>query len=964
MLRKFVQGLAMGALVSGLGVVGGAGCLDRPVTAQAPTIKTNFTSAVSQNGIDKVDILFDIDNSASMGDKQTYLIQAIPQMIARLVTPQCIDNSTMVPTGQNADPTTGLCPTGSAPEFTAVHDMHIGVITSSLGTRQGIEAQNGSVTTYICAPDYQVYSVSDPTNKFSAHNDDQGHLINRTGPAGSGPALANAALSVPAGYTPPAGVSDSPGGFLYWFPALGNSTTSPNIPPGSTITPETVAGAAGSGGTYPTGTLIGDFTELVAGAGESGCGIESQLESWYRFLIQPDPYYQIGMVGGSAVWQGVDTEILQERADFLRQDSLVAVIVLSDENDSEIDARAFGGTGYQFLSDTFSPPRATVGCFTNPADPTTCSTCLNCTSALCKADQNCNTNDGAYSESHDLNDFGYDLNTRHVHMAQKYSPYFLSAQYPLTRYWNGLTQATVPDRSGEYPAGASSYVGTNDCTNPLFAKTLPTSAAVANPMAPTATELAALCSLPGGAVRTPGDVFYAHIGGVPHELLQASLSDGLGDCPPSGHTAGTAPSGTTCGANQYYDTSVTPNACADCPQKTELQAADWVKILGQGPAAYSGTNPTVSYDYTGIDPHMVESEVPRNNNTVMQNPVVASVPAESTLQGPGFVATAADPVRPDPVNGREWTTNCATCTHSLYVDRQYACIFQLPPSSQRDCATLPPSTVEGNSCDCVAKWGGDAGTTAQPTGNTPDEVPPLCAKTSTDGTINSAVSDYTVQTYAKAYPTTRELTLANMMGPQGIVSSLCPIHTVDNTQNGNDPLYGYRPAVNAIVDRLKNALGAQCVPSLTPDSTGNVPCLVLVSFGPTVANPPTQGSCASYGGGVYSEPDSQVLAQFRAAETANAGDSGAAAALMKEPVCQLQQAAVPPGTSCFPNGGTGDKQGWCYVTGAGISGSSTCSQEILYSQQGLVPNGATISLQCISTNSATDAGTKAAGDGG
>jgi hypothetical protein len=76
---------------------------------------------------------------------------------------------------------------------------------------------------------------------------------------------------------------------------------------------------------------------------------------------------------------------------------------------------------------------------------------------------------------------------------------------------------------------------------------------------------------------------------------------------------------------------------------------------------------------------------------------------------------------------------------------------------------------------------------------------------STDGTIVSAVGDYTVQTYAKAYPTIRELTLAKMMGAQGVVASLCPIHTEDSA-TGDDPLYGYRPALDALVDRMVAAL--------------------------------------------------------------------------------------------------------------------------------------------------------------
>ena len=94
---------------------------------------SNTSAAVPEP---KVDLLFDIDNSASMGDKQLYLQQAIPEMIARLVTPRCIDKTTGQPNGKNADATTGQCPEGQ-PEFVPVHDMHIGIVTSSLGPRLG-----------------------------------------------------------------------------------------------------------------------------------------------------------------------------------------------------------------------------------------------------------------------------------------------------------------------------------------------------------------------------------------------------------------------------------------------------------------------------------------------------------------------------------------------------------------------------------------------------------------------------------------------------------------------------------------------------------------------------------------------------------------------------------------------------------------------------------------------------------
>ena len=38
---------------------------------------------------------------------------------------------------------------------------------------------------------------------------------------------------------------------------------------------------------------------MVSGVGFFGCGIESQMESWYRFLIQPDPYQSLGTTTGN-----------------------------------------------------------------------------------------------------------------------------------------------------------------------------------------------------------------------------------------------------------------------------------------------------------------------------------------------------------------------------------------------------------------------------------------------------------------------------------------------------------------------------------------------------------------------------------------------------------------------------------------------------------------------------------------
>ena len=39
------------------------------------------------------------------------------------------------------------------------------------------------------------------------------------------------------------------------------------------------------------------FGELVKGVGQDGCGLEAQLESVYRFLVQPDPWTEIAVTG-------------------------------------------------------------------------------------------------------------------------------------------------------------------------------------------------------------------------------------------------------------------------------------------------------------------------------------------------------------------------------------------------------------------------------------------------------------------------------------------------------------------------------------------------------------------------------------------------------------------------------------------------------------------------------------------
>jgi hypothetical protein len=126
-------------------------------------------------------------------------------------------------------------------------------------------------------------------------------------------------------------------------------------------------------------------------------------------------------------------------------------------------------------------------------------------------------------------------------------------------------------------------------------------------------------------------------------------------------------------------------------------------------------------------------------------------------------------------------------------DIEYACIF--PIRTPIDCSN--PETV---SCDC-----------------------PRTAGTLTDNPLCDPANP-TSQIKAKAYPGIKELAIAKGKGDQGIAASLCAKQIDDPTADD----FGYRPAVKAILDRLHQTLGAQCLDrQLTPDPEGRVACVVL-----------------------------------------------------------------------------------------------------------------------------------------
>jgi len=373
--------------------VGAAGCLSRPIGTLEPRTTTTEVEKLTESAVDKIDIVLMIDNSASMADKQAILGDAVSNLVNGLLNPNCVDESGNV---VSTPPTsTENCPAGSKRDFNAVFDVHVGVITSSLGGH----GNTGNLTS--CDPSKD----GDSTN-------DAGHLLSRK--AGGGTVTTYNNL-----------------GYLQWDPKQKFS------PPG-----------------------IGDLTgfgtslaQLVTGAGQSGCGFEASLESWYRFLIDPKPYATMAKSGSTYSQSGQDDTVLQQRKDFLRPSSLLAIIMLSDENDCSVKEYSF----YPLLADQgegHNLPKPTSKCETDPAD--------HCCSSCGAVPDDCPQNDPACSDG--WTDEQDPLNLRCFHNRQRFGIDFL---YPIERYTIALSNAQIPDPHAGNGADGTNLDGAL-VANPIF----------------------------------------------------------------------------------------------------------------------------------------------------------------------------------------------------------------------------------------------------------------------------------------------------------------------------------------------------------------------------------------------------------------------------------------------------------------------------------------------------------------
>lgn len=401
-LGRAMRIISLGALAA---MAATPACLTRPVEAVEPRTTSTIIEQLGRSSVDKIDLLLAIDNSSSMADKQDILSLAVPDLVGRLVNPLCVDDANQPAAQQPAGPTAD-CPDGSQREFPSILDIHIGIVTSSLG------GHGSDVCPDAIPHDTADCDGADATNTT---NDDHGHLVARKSACGGIQAS-----------TYGGGL-----GFLAWDPAQKDKPA----------------------GVADVKTISSELTELVHGIGQVGCGFESQNEAWLRFLVDPAPYKSIAVQGSSAVKAGIDQALLKERADFLRPSSVLAIVLLTDENDCS--ARE-GGQYYIFeqLSGPngpyhLPPPRAE--CKTNPLDPC-CKSCAQPAGA-CPADLSCSTQLDTLTDS---------VNLRCFDQKRRFGLEFL---YPWQRYVNALTQPMIDPTAAD--------LGGSTAPNPIYSDLQP-----------------------------------------------------------------------------------------------------------------------------------------------------------------------------------------------------------------------------------------------------------------------------------------------------------------------------------------------------------------------------------------------------------------------------------------------------------------------------------------------------------
>jgi hypothetical protein len=371
----FALGLSLEACIDTVDVGGGG---------NPPPVGPN-----SLEKTDKIDLLLVVDNSRSMADKQEILARSMADLVQTASNPPCIDANGQV--GQIPAGPQDACPPGQTRRHKPITDIHVGVISTSLGGRGSDSCP--AVDMNSCAPN------------VNTTNDEKAHLLSRTD-------ACNTSAPIPTYQSQ---------GFLAWD----------------------LNGVLSPAGISDPVELAQSMAAMVRGVGQIGCGYEAQLESWYRFLVDPEPYQSISVTNWVAETSGIDNDLLTQRANFLRPDSMLVILQLSDENDCSIIEGGQFFTALQLRQSSGAPfrlPRARAICATNPDDPC----CMSCgmDQGACPVDPTCTDANGTIAFLSEEED---SVNLRCFDQKRRFGIDFL---YPVDRYVQALTEPMIANRAG------------------------------------------------------------------------------------------------------------------------------------------------------------------------------------------------------------------------------------------------------------------------------------------------------------------------------------------------------------------------------------------------------------------------------------------------------------------------------------------------------------------------------------
>lgn len=251
------------------------GCPKQELAPLGPCTVSAATRRVDQTGISKVDLLFVIDDSGSMATEQVKLANELPRLVQVLTT---------------GDRNAGRANAGNPDAmFTPVSSLHLGVVSSNMG---GIDKP-------------------DPNNALVARCGglgDDGKLLRSTEVAVNGVRATNALQ----------------------FPGYGNGDVVLAPDPSCAGIPAPPKYQKFEAGEEPSAEQVATAFRCVSKLGVSGCAYEQQLEAMWKALAPSDgPDDFLEGTTGHGDPKGAN-------AGFVRDDAILAVIQVSDEEDCSI----------------------------------------------------------------------------------------------------------------------------------------------------------------------------------------------------------------------------------------------------------------------------------------------------------------------------------------------------------------------------------------------------------------------------------------------------------------------------------------------------------------------------------------------------------------------------------------------------------------------------------------------------